>query len=213
MTARALPPALLLLSPGELDGVGTEAFADLVAVLARAGLRGLLLREPGLCDRAFLALARSLRSALPRAQGGWLGVHDRAHLAEACDADAVHLGWRSLAPRELRGWLPDDLALGLSTHAGDDRARWSGADYRLHAPLFAVPGKGAPVAAQGLARAVAAAGPPVWALGGITPERVSAALAAGARGVGVQRGVFAAPDPGQALAAYLRATTSAAGRC
>jgi thiamine-phosphate diphosphorylase len=199
VSAARLPPSLLALTPGD----GAPDLCARVARAAAAGLRGVLLREPRLEDGACLALAGELARALAPWPGAWLGLHDRPHLAHACAAAGVHLGGASLTPDQVRPWLAPGVALGLSSHAGDDPARWSGADYLLHAPFGNVPGKGAPLGPQGLAAAVRAAPCPVWALGGIGPDDVAAALGAGARGVAVLRGLLGAPDPARATLAYL----------
>jgi thiamine monophosphate synthase len=74
-----------------------------------------------------------------------------------------------LAPLDVRPWLPPTVALGLSTHAGDDPASWSEADYVFHGPLRATRSKPGAVALgfEGLARARAASERPVLALGGV----------------------------------------------
>jgi len=169
----------------------------------RAGLAGILLREPGLSDREHLDLAAALRELLGTA--GWLGVHDRAHLAAAARADGVHLGSRSLAPSHVRAWLEPRVALGFSSHAGDQEARWRGADYLLFAPLFDVPGKGPSQGLAGLTAAIAGSRLPTWAMGGIAPESAAGVLAAGAQGIAVLRGIFACSDPAAATERYLRA--------
>ena len=58
-------------------------------------------------------------------------------------------------------------------------------------------------ALEGAARAVA--GVPVYALGGVTPERVAACLEQGASGVAVLGGICKAPDPYEATRAYVEA--------
>ena len=194
MSAARLPPVLLALTPG-------DAAPDLPARVARAaaaGLRGVLLREPRLEDSAVLALADELARALAPWPGAWLGLHDRPHLAGASGVQGVHLGGRSLAPGEVRAWLPAGVALGLSSHAGDPPARWRAADYLLHAPYGRVPGKGEPLGVEGLRAAVAAAACPLWALGALSPDDVGAVLGAGARGVAALRGLLGAPDPAEA---------------
>jgi thiamine-phosphate diphosphorylase len=193
-------PRLVALSPGDLrDDSGAAALAFLAALerALGAGLPGLLLREPQLADRDFLALGERVRKLSARA-GAWLAVHDRAHLAAALGADALHLGFRSLAPRELRPWPagahPCGIALGLSTHAHDDPRAWADADYLFHGPLHATPSKAGrlePVGADGLARALAATTRPIRALGGVTP------------GVAVRAGLLPAADPAAATRAYL----------
>ena len=201
---RRLPPPLVALSPGRLADGGEEAFLRALASAVGAGLRGLVLREPSMPDRPLLALASACRRIL--ADEAWLAIHDRVHLAGACEADAVHLGFRSLAPEVARGLLEDRVALGLSAHADDDPARWSGVDYLVFGPVYDTPSKRgilAPTGAEGLARAVERSPAPVWAIGGVAPERVEACLASGCRGVAVLSGILAAEDPAAACRAYL----------
>jgi thiamine-phosphate pyrophosphorylase len=201
-----LPPALLALTPGDLDGARAASVLRAVAAARAAGLEGVLVREPRLHDRALLELLGELRSAL--GADGWLGLHDRAHLAAAAGVDGLHLGGRSLAPGEVRSWLGAGIALGLSTHAGDEERAPGDVDYVLHAPVFEVPGKGPPLGPAGLALAVRRLGLPVWGLGGITPATAPQVLASGASGVAVLRGILCAPDPAAATGAYLRALGS-----
>lgn len=125
-----LPPAIVALSPGTIEparpsGVRAPASTSLsdarsmLATLAeavRGGLSGFVLREPALGDAAFLALAREARTLLG---DGWLAIHDRVHLARACGADAVHVGFRSLTPRGARAISAAHVAIGFSAHAHD----------------------------------------------------------------------------------------------
>lgn len=205
---RVAPPALIALSPGTLRVDEFAAFERVLGAALEAGLRGVVLREPSLTDAAYLELAREVRSALARTDGGWFAVHDRAHLASELDADAVHVGFRSLVPAELRDWLPPDVAIGLSTHADDDVAAWGAADYLFHGPVFATPGKAharAPVGFEGLRRAVASARAPVWALGGLQPEHAREVAASGAHGLAVLGGILARPDAAERTRAYVAA--------
>jgi len=217
-----LPPGLLAITPGTLDGArGADAFARTLERAAAAGLSGVLVREPGLSDRDTLALARRLREVLDRAcpedsvpdsagpGRGWLALHDRLHLAAACGADAVHLGFRSLPAGEARAVLPDGLALGLSAHTHDDPSTWAPADYLFFGPVLETPSKKGLVEAtgfEGLALAVEHAGPtPVFALGGLEPEHAERVHESGASGMVVLRGVLGAADPARAVRDYLAA--------
>lgn len=215
-----LPPALLALSPGTLgDSQNAGAFGAedrFLAALERAlaaGLRGLLIREPELADGRALTLARRARALLVRGDG-WLGLHDRVHLAEPAGAHAVHLGFRSIAPDVARRLLPEGIAIGLSTHAGDDPAALAEVDYRFFGPVFETPSKRGLKPATGLTALAASASStlppsssatPVWAIGGIGPERAAETLAHGAQGVAVLNGIFGAHDPAAAVSAYLAA--------
>jgi thiamine-phosphate diphosphorylase len=197
-----LPPQLLALTPGDLERAAAERFARRAASAVRAGLRGILLREPQLSDREVVELAASLRVVL--GPSGWLGVHDRAHLAAGVGADGVHLGGRSLAAERVRAWLEPTIALGMSTHAEDAAETWRGADYLIFAPVFDVPGKGAAQGLAGLRASIERSALPTWGLGGIAPESAASVCSAGARGVAVLRGIFCAADPASATESYLR---------
>jgi thiamine-phosphate pyrophosphorylase len=205
-----LPPGLVALTPGDLAAGGARELARRVRIATDAGLRGVVLREPDLPDRAFLELALELRALLAPERGGWLCLHDRPHLAAAAAADAVHLGARSLPIADVRAWLaPDiapDIALGLSTHAGDDPASWRDADYLFHGPVLPTskPGARPAIRFEGLARAAASTDRPIWALGGLSPEHVAPSLAAGARGIAVLSGLLPRPDAAVRCIAYLR---------
>jgi len=206
---KRLPPPLLALSPGDLDEL--RAFGDFLArvdAALAAGLRGILLRELELDDAVHLRLASELRARLDRleAGAGWLGVHDRVHVALAAGADAIHLGFRSLASERVASITADKLAIGLSTHAFDDPCDWSGADYIFHGPVRATPSKNELVVAigtEGLERAVLQTDCPIWALGGVRPEDVRGVMASGARGVAALSGILGCTDPGGATRAYL----------
>lgn len=216
-----LPPPLLALSPGGLVAGQLANFLRRVDEAVEAGLAGILLREAGLDDRVVLELARELRVRLDRdaSAPGWLGVHDRGHVALAANADAVHVGFRSMRPHELRELLAPRrpaLAIGLSAHQADDVRTWSDADYLFFGPVRPtaskrdVPDAPAATGFDGLAAAVRVAGRPVWALGGLGPADVEALRGAGAEGVAVLSGVFGAASVSDATRAYLAALGAAA---
>jgi thiamine-phosphate pyrophosphorylase len=202
-----LPPPLLGLSPGDLRSGEQTRFLQRVDAAIEGGLRGVLLRERALEDAAFLSLARALRTRLDAVRG-WLGVHDRAHLAGAAGADGLHLGFRSLPPEDVPPALRAGRALGLSTHAGDALDALPPLDYLFHGPVRATPSKQGlldPIGTAGLARACASTELPIWAIGGLTPGDLPASRAAGARGVAVLRGILGASDPRAAARAYASA--------
>lgn len=207
MTARAarLPPSLLALSPGSLTERSAPEFLGRLNLARRAGLEGLLLREPDLSERAFLALARAAARRLQSRPGAvWLGLHDRAHLVSASGADGLHLGFRSLCARAARAIMPASVAIGFSSHAGDAPELFEGADYLFHGPLFETPSKAGrlePIGALGLAAFTAESGLPVWALGGVEPEHARELCAAGARGVAVLSGILGQADASAVTAA------------
>ena len=215
-----LPPALLALSPGTLvDGAGADAFLRQAKQQIEWGLRGILLREPHLGDTALLALARSLKAELDPTQDAWLGVHDRLHIALAAGADGAHLGFRSLDVACARGVLGPDLCLGISTHQGDAPAKWSGADYVFHSPVFSTPSKEGllePIGPEQLLAFVESldpvGGPRVFALGGIQPQNCGQVLGQTGRprpyGVAVRGALFESDSAHSNLVELLAQTRS-----
>lgn len=208
-----MPSPLIAVTPGELTAA---AVADFVrGPLARlAGSSevctelGLLVREPLLEDGAMLELLRRARRLLGPA--GWLGVHDRVHLALLPSdpelVDGVHLGFRSLPLEAVRRVVGGRVAIGLSTHAGDSPDRWAEADYLFHGPVRPTPSKEGliePTGYDGLARAVESTAVPVYGIGGLRPQDAARVLRAGARGVAALSGIFWAPDPGAAALSFL----------
>jgi len=171
--------------------------------LAAAGIGAVQIREKDLDDRSLYDLARVARSLLPPAAR--LLINGRIDIAVAAGADGVHLPADGLPLAPLRRRFGGDggpLLLGRSTHsqAEIERARDEGADYVTFGPVFPTPGKeryGPPLGLAALARA-AAAGIPVYALGGITLERFADVAAAGAAGVA---GIRLFQDAGLAEAA------------
>ncbi|MFQ5789602.1 MAG: thiamine phosphate synthase, partial [Acidobacteriota bacterium] len=87
----------------------------------------------------------------------------------------------------VRRMAPPGFVIGVSTHslAEARRASEEGADLVVFGPVFETTSKlGAPpVGLRALAEVVRTVRVPVFALGGITPERVKTVAAAGAAGV------------------------------
>lgn len=221
MTFRGRPPALVALSPGDLarspggavrstgDHLAARDLVRVVDACVRAGLRGFLLREPALSDRETLELARALRDVIG---DGWLAVHDRVHLAAACRADAVHVGFRSLRPEAARALVDPGVGVGFSAHATDDPILWAACDYVFFGPVFDTPSKRGlvdPVGFEGLARAVRSTSVGVWGLGGLVPEHVPGVVDAGAGGLAVLGGITRSADPASACGRYLAALREA----
>ncbi len=154
---------------------------------AAPGTLAVQLRDPALDGRALYALGRQLRERT-RAAGAWLVVNDRLDLAIALDADGLHLGRRSLAPRQVRPvW---SRWLSASAHAVAEAVdRSAEVDAVQLSPIFASPGKGTPLGLEALRRARDGmrSGCALIALGGIDAERAAACFQAGADAVAAIR--------------------------
>ena len=167
------------------------AAVETLATEVRAA-RIVLLRDPAVPPRDLLTLARDLRAAT-RAVGARLWVNDRLDVAALVEADGVHLGRRSVGVDDARCLLGTSITVSVACHDVDEvlAARDSGADAATLSPIFASPGKGAPLGVEALAAARARLGPDprfaLIALGGVDHASSGSCLAAGADGLAAIR--------------------------
>ena len=113
-------------------------------------------------------------------------VNDRADVALAAGADGVHLRADGPSVPDVRALSPNRWMVGRSVHTLDEIREHATADYLVFGTVFPGGSKRDVVRAQGLdalKRAAAASAAPLLAIGGITPERSAAVVAAGAAGV------------------------------
>ena len=201
------PFSLYVISDRSLLGGWDPLLAALERALA-GGADAVQLREKDLSAKELQPRAREVRE-LTRRFGVRLIINDRIDVAQAVDADGVHLGGHSLPARAVRERVGGALLIGVSTHSVGEvaAAAAAGADFVTFGPVYATASKaayGLPVGVPALAEACRAAPVPVYALGGVTLERRQAVLAAGAAGCAVISAVLAAPDPAQAAAGFIR---------
>ena len=183
-------------------------FVDAARRALAAGGRRLALQLRGRATSG--ARMHELASALApaaRASGALLIANERVDLALVAGLDGVHLPGRSLPPDVARRLLPPGRWVGASVHdEAEARAAAEQADYLVVGTVFATPShpglRGA--GTELLARVAAVAPLPLIAIGGVTPERTSEVIAAGAAGVAVLSGIWGAPDPEVAVVEYLR---------
>ncbi len=181
---------------------------------APPGTVALQLREKDLPARELYQLALRLREICTR-NGAPLIVNDRVDVALAADADGVHLPFDSIGVSMARELLPPSRLVGVSTHSPPDvsGAAREGADFAVFGPIFDPISKSATGPAwgsEGLGAACRAGAIPVFALGGITPERARQLLAnpdetASLAGVAAIGSIFAADSPAAAITAMLSA--------
>jgi thiamine-phosphate pyrophosphorylase len=199
-----LPVVHLITDRRIVPDVAARAAAALAA--APPGTIAIHLREKDLGGRELLSLARALGEVC-RARGQALLVNDRIDVALAAGADGVHLPASGVAAADARRLLPAEALVGVSCHSAADvaRARDGGASYAFLSPIFDTPSKReyGPPAGLDAIRAAASLGLPIVALGGVTPERVPAVVAAGAAGVAAIRAWLEGPDPAAAVRAMV----------
>lgn len=194
-------------------GTGGRKLAEVIRAAARGGVELVVLRERGLSDTDWCALAAEL---VPLRRDGLRVVASRRlDLAAALDLDGVHLAADAVPVAEARAWLGPAALIGYSAHAGAEarRARDEGADYATLSPIWPTDSKPG-AAARGttwLAESVAEAGLPVLALGGVTAARAAEALRAGAHGVAAVSAIGAADDVEAAARGFARALAEVRG--
>lgn len=193
---------------------GVEPLAILDAFLA-GGARLIQLRDksPSSRDRLLLADAAVARA---RPAGAYVIVNDRADIAKMSGADGVHVGQDDLPVEGVRAIVGPDAIVGVSTHDERqiDEAVRSSASYIAVGPIYATATKDTGYPARGLAlvRHAASRRKPVVAIGGITLERASEVLAAGAASVAVISDLLRG-DPAETVRQFrLRLNAAGSGR-
>jgi thiamine-phosphate diphosphorylase len=179
---------------------------DLVDVVAAAVAGGVGLVQIRERDLPEVELAALVGRVLERLRGVRARVLVNGHpaLAQALGI-GLHLPAAAPAPAGSRPAL-----YGRSAHdeAEARRALGEAADYLVVGPVFPTDSKpGHPGAGvERLAALVRAVSPvPVFAIGGLTPRRVVAVLAAGAHGVAVRSAILEADDPGAVARGFVAA--------
>ena len=124
-------------------------------------------------------------------------------------ADGLHLPWNSVPVREVIKQTNGRFIIGCSVHTlGEAKRRErEGADFVTYSPIYPTaskPGYGPAVGLDNLRRVAGAVKIPVFALAGITPERVSECLDAGAYGIAVMSGAMSPEKGTQQAKAYLQ---------
>jgi thiamine-phosphate pyrophosphorylase len=184
---------------------GLDPLAILDAFLA-GGARLIQLRDKSSSSRDRLDLADEAAARAHRA-GARIIVNDRADVAKLSRADGVHIGQEDLGVEAVRAIVGADAIVGISTH--DERqieeAARSSASYIAVGPIYATATKDTGYTARGLAliRRAAATSKPVVAIGGITIDRASEVLAAGAASVAVISDLLRG-DPAESVRAFRR---------
>jgi thiamine-phosphate pyrophosphorylase len=143
-----------------------------------AGVDRVQVREKDLGGSPLLALVRRVLAA---AEGSrtTVFVNDRVDVALAAPAQGAHLGRSGLPPDVVRKMAGEDFVIGASAHSLDEalEAQERGADYLFVGPVFPTPSKeafGEPLGVPRLESIVRHVKIPVYAIGGITPERLEA---------------------------------------
>ncbi|WP_049924305.1 thiamine phosphate synthase [Halopiger djelfimassiliensis] len=145
-------------------------------------------------------------------------VNDRIDIAEAIDADGVHVGQSDLPVEVARDLLGPDAVVGCSTATVDQalEAEAAGADYLGVGTVYGTTSKDVAeykdgVGPERIAEIVDAVSIPVVGIGGITADNAGPVVDAGASGVAVISEITAAADPTAATASLAGTVETAKG--
>ncbi len=184
---------------------------DVVALCqaaVRGGVTAVQLRLKHAPDRVLHDLAQRMVTELVVP----VFVNDRVDVAIAAGAAGAHLGPDDLSPALARRIVPPGFVLGASVGSNGEIERGGAADYWGIGPLRATATKTDAGTALGLEGAQAilaqAGGRPCVVIGGVMPEDVAMARAAGFAGVAVVRGILASTDVEGAARRYMRSLQS-----
>ena len=191
-------------APRRLDGL--HVFYPIVpdaAWLARLLPLGVKTVQLRVKDAAPDAVAREIAAGLDacRRHGCQLIVNDYWREALDAGADFVHLGQEDLMGADIAALKAGGVRLGISTHSPDELATALAAlpDYVALGPIFETKLKVMKWAPQGVDRVAEwrrrIGDLPLVAIGGLTPERAEAVLAAGADSLAVVTDFIAHADP------------------
>ena len=181
---------------------------DTIHDLLDVGVSAIQLREKDLSDAEYIKLADSL-CKLCHAYSAQLFINSRIEIATEIGADGLHLPGDSASVEKVIEETNRRLIIGVSVHTLTEakQREMEGADFITYSPIYPMPSKpdyGPAIGVEGLRKVTEKINIPVFALGGITPERVSECLDAGAHGVAVMSGVMSPEDGTQKAKVYLQ---------
>lgn len=141
-------------------------------------------------------------------------VDDRADVAAAAGAPAIHLGRDDLPVEAARRLLGADAIIGGTANSLEEalRVAETDIDYMGVGPVYGTQSKANPAPDMGLEtlqRIVESIEVPVIAIGSITAERVGEVMATGAHGVAVLSGIVCQDDVTASAWRYLDAIEKA----
>jgi thiamine-phosphate pyrophosphorylase len=206
----ALPPLYVILDAALLPNDPVEFEKRLM----EAGARLFQYRNKTAPAREVLQASQAL-GITAQQEGSSFVVNDRPDIARLAWANGVHVGQDDLDVAEARAIVGSDAIVGISTHNIEQfkAAADTDADYLAVGPVFETRSKekADPVVGLELIReARKLTSKPIVAIGGITLERATEVIAAGADSVAVISDILAAKNPAARVKQYLEILPAAA---
>jgi len=206
MTSRFLPPLYLVTNRHQTN---KRPLLTVLEEALQAGVRLVQLRERDLDTRSLLSLAKDVMT-LTRSYDALLLINDRVDVVKAIGADGVHLRANSLPIHVTRQILGPKALIGASAHTSHEvmAAESKGADFMVLGPIYNTPSKrdfGPPLGVQALEEVHRKCHKPLYAIGGVTPERAAEVRQSGAYGVAVISSIFESSSISTATRQFLTA--------
>ena len=172
---------------------------EIVTAAVQGGATVVQLREKDCSTRDFIKQALSIKKFL-KDRGVPLIINDRVDVAQAVEADGVHLGQSDMPFEIAKNILGDSMIIGISAESLEDaiEAEKGGADYLGVSPIYATPTKtdtATPLGLEGLQEIRKAVGLPLVGIGGLNKDNATEVIRNGADGLAVVSAIVAADDP------------------
>lgn len=188
---------LLLYAVTDRRWLGGRRLVDRVEEALKGGVTFVQLREKDLDEERFLEEAREIKELCGRYQVPFV-INDNVGIAQAVDADGVHVGQSDMEAGDVRARLGQDKIIGVSAQTVEQAllAESRGADYLGVGAVFATGSKAdaSEVDHETVKAICQAVHIPVIAIGGITRENVGALAGTGVCGAAVISAIFAQED-------------------
>ena len=168
-------------------------YREMVSRVLKAGVRWIQFREKTKPRRRIYEQSAEIRK-LTKDANAILIINDHTDIAQAVDADGVHLGQEDLPIEEARKIVGKDRIIGISTHNLEQavNAEKAGADYIGFGPVFHTTTKaaGTPRGISELRTITEKIHIPVVAIGGINLDNVESVFMNGADAVAVASAIL-----------------------
>jgi len=177
---------------------------EIVQAAVRGGVTCVQLREKNCSAREFIAEATAIQSFL-KEHGIPLIINDRLDIAQAIQADGVHLGQNDIPLKMARAIVKDSMLIGISAESLQDavEAERDGADYIGVSPIYTTATKSDTAPAlglEGLREIRKAVKIPLVGIGGLNSSNAAEVIGNGADGIAVVSAIVSADDPENAAA-------------
>lgn len=171
---------------------------DVLNQAVRGGAALVQIREKDLSAGELFHLTKELKEVVKQSNGKIL-INDRLDIALSLGLDGVHLGQSGFPVKEARKMMPREMLLGVSTHSLSEaiNAERDGADFITFGPVYPTPSKikyGAPVGLNALTQVLQRVTIPIFAIGGISLEKIAIIKGLGCNRVAVISAIIASSD-------------------